>query len=235
MKQKLKPILIILIIGLILISLTIRFTLLSKKTFPKPIEESIFKEEEPKSEEIEEESIRKVFVDIKGAVNNPGVYEIEENKKVIDVISLAGGFNESADTSTINLAKQVKDEMVIIIYTEEEIKKAMEGEKEFKVIDNTCVCPTLKNDACITSKNTSQSEQSKENNKTDSNEEIEIININTATAEDFDKLPGIGASKAESIIKYREEHGQFKSIEELKEISGIGDSLFEKIKDYITV
>ena len=212
MKQKLKPILIILIIGLILISLTIRFTLLSKKTFPKPIEESIFKEEEPKSEEIEEESIRKVFVDIKGAVNNPGVYEIEENKKVIDVISLAGGFNESADTSTINLAKQVKDEMVIIIYTEEEIKKAMEGEKEFKVIDNTCVCPTLKNDACITSKNTSQSEQSKENNKTDSNEEIEIININTATAEDFDKLPELEQVKQNQLLNIEKNTDNLKAL-----------------------
>lgn len=170
-------------------------------------------------------------MDIKGAIANPGVYELEQNKKVIDVVNLAGGFLENANTQTINLAKKVTNEMVIIIYTNEEIKLAMTEEKTAKVIDNTCVCPVLKNDACINKNETKK-------DKATSNEQetiTEPININTATASDFDKLPGIGASKAESIVQYREKNGPFQKIEDLKEISGIGDALFEKIKDYITI
>ena len=107
----------------------------------------------------------------------------------------------------------------------------MTEEKTAKVIDNTCVCPVLKNDACINKNETKK-------DKATSNEQetiTEPININTATVSDFDKLPGIGASKAESIVQYREKNGPFQKIEDLKEISGIGDALFEKIKDYITI
>ena len=73
--------------------------------------------------EVEEET-RKVYVDIKGAITNPGVYEVDKTKKVIDVINLAGGLTSEADTSMINLAKQVKDEMVVIIYTKKEVEEA---------------------------------------------------------------------------------------------------------------
>lgn len=196
-------------------------------------EELIFKEETKEEEkEKQDNQIENVFVDIKGAIANPGVYELEQNKKVIDVVNLAGGFLENANTTTVNLAKKVTNEMVIIIYTNEEIKKAMLDGTTAKVIDNTCVCPVLKNDACINKNET------KKDTTTKSNEQeglTEPININTATASDFDKLPGIGASKAESIVQYREKNGPFEKIEDLKEISGIGDALFEKIKDYITI
>lgn len=166
-----------------------------------------------------------VFVDIKGAVVAPGVYEIEANKKVIDVIVLAGGLTEQADTSLINLAKQLTNEMVIIIYTKEEVEKAKQEEPIIKIIEKECVCPEIKNDSCL--------ENSKNDSKVETNSKK--VNINTATIEELQTLDGIGESKAKSIIKYREETGLFKNIDELLNVSGIGESLYESIKESITV
>lgn len=232
MKKNLKwVILTFFIIGIVFLFFLNNYSKSAKKeTLKEEPEELIFKEEKEETNKRDNQK-ENVFVDIKGAIANPGVYELEQNKKVIDVVNLAGGFLENANTQTINLAKKVTNEMVIIIYTNEEIKLAMAEEKTAKVIDNTCVCPVLKNDACINKNETKK-------DATTSNEPetiTEPININTATVSDFDKLPGIGASKAESIVQYREKNGPFEKIEDLKEISGIGDALFEKIKDYITI
>lgn len=232
MKKNLKwVILTFFIIGIVFLFFLNNYSKSAKKEPSKEEpEELIFKEEKEETNKKDDQK-ENVFVDIKGAIANPGVYELEQNKKVIDVVNLAGGFLENANTQTINLAKKVTNEMVIIIYTNEEIKLAMTEEKTAKVIDNTCVCPVLKNDACI-----NKNETKKDTTTSNEQETItEPININTASASDFDKLPGIGASKAESIVQYREKNGPFEKIEDLKEISGIGDALFEKIKDYITI
>ena len=232
MKKNLKwVILTFFIIGIVFLFFLNNYSKSAKKeTSKEEPEELIFKEEKEETNKKDDQK-ENVFVDIKGAIANPGVYELEQNKKVIDVVNLAGGFLENANTQTINLAKKVTNEMVIIIYTNEEIKLAMTEEKTAKVIDNTCVCPVLKNDACI-----NKNETKKDTTTSNEQETItEPININTASASDFDKLPGIGASKAEAIVQYREKNGPFEKIEDLKEISGIGDALFEKIKDYITI
>lgn len=191
------------------------------------IEETL--EEEPK--------IENVYIDIKGAVKKPGVYEIESNKKVIDVVNKAGGLTDNADTSMINLAKTVTNEMVVIIYTKEEVKKYQNQEEIIKIIDQECICPEITNDACINNNKTTtnQKSSSTENSNTKTNTSSNKININTATLEELQTLTGIGESKAESIIAYREEHGNFSAIEEIKEVSGIGESLYEKIKDNITI
>lgn len=170
----------------------------------------IFKE--PEEIEQEESNSKKVIVDIKGMINNPGVYEVDSNLRVNDVIELAGGLKEGADTSNINLAKLVSDEMTIIIYSTEEVLE------KFKQEVCICNCPYIQNDACINSNN-------------DSN----LININTAGIEELTTLTGIGDVKAEAIIKYRSEVGKFKTKEELLNVEGIGEALFEKIKDNITV
>ena len=179
----------------------------------------IFKEEnneEAKKEDLidKEQEVLKVIVDIKGKVNNPGVYEVENGKRINDVINMAGGLTEEADTSNINLAKIVNDEMTIIIYSKEEVLE------KFKNEVCICNCPYITNDACITKTN---------NNISD------LININTASKEQLMNLPGLGETKAQSIIEYRERNGNFKSIDGVKEVSGIGEAIFEKIKDYITV
>lgn len=170
----------------------------------------IFKE--PEEIKQEESNSKKVIVDIKGMINNPGVYEVDSNLRVNDVIELAGGLKEGADTSNINLAKLVSDEMTIIIYSTEEVLE------KFKQEVCICNCPYIQNDACINSNN-------------DSN----LININTAGIEELTTLTGIGDVKAEAIIKYRSEVGKFKTKEELLNVEGIGEALFEKIKDNITV
>ena len=164
-----------------------------------------------------------VYVDIKGAVKKPGVYKINSDKKIIDVITIAGGLMENANTDNINLSKKVTDEMVIIIYTDEEVKNSNIVDTVIKVIDKECVCPNIQNDGCI---NTEINDSITNVNKT--------ININTATLEELMSINGLGEAKAKAIIKYREENGYFKIIDNLLNVSGIGEALFEKIKEYIT-
>ena len=164
-----------------------------------------------------------VYVDIKGAVKKPGVYKINSDKKIIDVITIAGGLMENANTDNINLSKKVTDEMVIIIYTDEEVKNSNIVDTVIKVIDKECVCPNIQNDGCI---NTEINDSITNVNKT--------ININTATLEELMSINGLGEAKAKAIIKYREEYGYFKIIDDLLNVSGIGEALFEKIKEYIT-
>ena len=137
------------------------------------------------------------YVDIKGCIKNPGVYKLVKGSRVKDVIELAGGLTSDSDTSNINLAKIIEDEMVININS---------------VNDN-----------------------SGNNYSMNSNNLSDLININTASLEQLMTLSGIGESKAKSIISYREENGNFKAIEDITKVSGIGQALYEKIKDYITV
>ena len=172
-----------------------------------------------------------IRVDIKGAVVSPGVYEMKETARVNDVIYQAGGVLENADLSRINLSKHVTDEMVIVIYTKEQIEAYNQSQTkiEYVYIEPECTCPDTVNDACITSKEENTS-------GTTSKEEVVQgkISLNTATQEQLESLPGIGASKAKAIIEYREQK-PFESIEEIKQIKGIGDTLFAQIQDQITI
>lgn len=173
-------------------------------------------------------NLKTLFVDVKGAVNAPGVYELEDGKRVIDAINLAGGFSDKADTINVNLSKRLTDEMFIVIYTKQEIynyKKSNET-SNINCASFECVCPDVKNDACI------EKNLKAENNKKEANNKV---SINNATKEDLMSLTGIGESKANAIINYRNENGLFKQIEDIKNVFGIGDSVFEKIKNNITL
>lgn len=181
-----------------------------------------------------EDNANKIKIDIKGQVNNPGVYELEESSRVIDAVNVAGGLTDIANTSLINLSKKLEDQMVIIIYSNEEVlnSNVKEIETVFKVIEKECNCPNIKNDSCI---NTELDNSSTEKNNSDNKENnIGIVNINTASVEELMTLPSVGESKANAIIEYREKN-KFTTIEDIKNVSGIGDALFEKIKEYITV
>lgn len=167
----------------------------------------------------------KLKVDIKGQIISPGIYEMETNSRVIDVINQAGGLTEDADTSVINLSKKISDEMVIIIYSKSEVEdfaKTKEIEKQVQKNCNKNEIYSIENDACITVSNNSSTLTGK-------------ININTASLEELTSLPGVGESKAKDIIKYREEHGNFNSIDDIKNISGIGENTFANIQENITV
>lgn len=180
---------------------------------------------EEATEEITKEE--KIKFDIKGAVKNPGVYEINSNGRVADAIAISGGLTNDADTSIINLSKNLTDEMVIIIYTKEEVAEMLKGTTSIKYIEKECICPKIENDACI---------DNVIDNKPDTNTSNEQkVSLNSATIDELMQLPGIGEVKAKAIIAYREENGGFKSIEELLEVNGIGESTFNKIKDQLSL
>ena len=168
---------------------------------------------------------KNIFVDVKGAVKKPGVYEVKENSIVNDCIKLAGGITSSGTLSNINLSKKVTDEMVIYVFKKSEITTSAKNE-----IPCTTEVIEINNCPIITDNQTSNNDKK----ETTTNTVDKKININTATKEELTTLTGIGESKANSIIEYRKTN-QFKSIEELKNVSGIGEALYESIKDSITV
>lgn len=206
---------IILVVSIVILYLNRPIKSKKEKSEIKQADSILEKKKEPIIEE-------KYKIDIKGEINYPGIYSLDKNSRVMDVITLAGGLTEKADTSVINLSKKIKDEMVIIIYSKEEVndfKKTKEIEEQ---VQEKCIqkdTDSLQNDACIV-------EEEKPSGK---------VSINNATKEEFMTLPGIGESKAKDIIDYREKNGPFTSIEDLKKISGIGENVFAKIKENITL
>lgn len=179
-----------------------------------PKKKTINKEKEEKEE---------YMVDIKGEVVSPGIYKMQKSSRVIEVIEKAGGLTESADTTVTNLSKKITDEMVIIIYSKNEVKNWLKTKEQEAYLQEKCQTgdKQLKNDSCITNTEEKTTQTSK-------------ININKATKEELMTLSGIGESKADSIIAYRTKT-PFTTIEDLKEVSGIGDSIYEQIKNNITV
>ena len=184
------------------------------------------KNDTKKDEEEEEEVYYQV--DIKGEVINPGIYTVKEGSRVIDVIRLAGDLTEVADTSVLNLSKKVKDEMVIIVYSYDEVENFTATKEKEGIEQEACLSQNgIQNDACI-----------KDSTDDTSSSSVVIsgkVSLNTATLDELMTLPGIGESKAQAIIEYREEVGAFQNIEELKEVSGIGDAIFDQIKENITI
>lgn len=216
--------LIILIIISISIFLIIKYRPKPKKESKKETIEKNIVEEKVKEEKVKEEKEEEYKVDIKGAVITPGLYSLPKSSRVIDVINKAGGLKDNANTTPINLSLKIKDEMVIIIYTNEEVENFVKTkEKEARMIKECNEFNNLRNDACI---NTKPNKETKVEGK---------ININTATKEELNTLPGIGSSKAKSIIEYREKVNGFKEIDELKKVEGIGEELFAKIKENIII
>lgn len=187
--------------------------------------------EQPKEEisliknEIKEELPIEINVDIKGAVKNPGVYKMKKADRIIDVINKSGGLTENADTSITNLAYEVKDGLSFKIYTKEEVKKLLLPKE---IITEKLICPTSSNTNCITTDITNIKDEGSNQSKT-------LVSINTGTLTELQTLSGVGPATAEKIIAYRLANGIFKSLEEIKDVSGIGDSLFDKIKDFITL
>lgn len=190
-------------------------------------DEIVLEKKEKKEEQIKKEDNKEIMVDVKGEVVNQGIYKLSPNSRVIDAINMAGGVTKNGDTSIINLSKKLKDEMVIIIYSYYEVRNfERTKETEQKVLDN-CVngYDNVKNDACISNSNVSKTNE--DNNS--------IININEANIEQLQTLPGVGEAKAKNIIEYRNKSGLFNSIEDIKNVTGIGEALFEKIKSRISV
>jgi len=139
-----------------------------------------------------------IKVDVKGEVNKPGVYEVDDTFRVIDIINTAGGLTTEADESKINLAQKVVDEMVVVVP-----KIGDEETEEFTFF----------------------------NGGGDTNQ----INLNMATVDELSTLNGIGPKKAQVIIDYREENGPFQQVEDIMNVTGIGEKTFDSFKDDVTV
>lgn len=180
------------------------------------------KEEEKEKKEVQDEYL---YIDIKGEVKKPGTYKLTKEQRVFDAIKKAGGLTKNADTSANNLSMKLKDEMVIIIYSKEQIKEFSQLKQIKNDIETSCKDNTLG----ITNASCNESEEKTTTKKTNSK-----VSINKGTLEELTTLPGIGEAKAKKIIEYRETT-PFTTIEDIKQVSGIGDSLFEKIKEHITI
>lgn len=150
----------------------------------------------------------RICVFVCGAVNCEGVYELPADARVIDAVQAAGGYRDDADQIYINQAEYVYDTQRIEIPTEEEAEVLREKRSE---------------------------EEQDHVGQAVAQQEEDLININTADKQELMKIPGIGESKAERIIEYRELHGRFGSTEELMNVSGIGSGIFENMKDSVTV
>lgn len=172
------------------------------------------------------EATENVRVDVKGAVKNPGVYELDSNSRVIDAIKLAGGVKSSASTKYLNLSKKVSDEMIIYVYTSNQIKNMNIDEN----IIEECNCPTIDTSSCAGSNIiTSIGDSTVKDDNTNK------VSLNNASKDELMTLTGIGESKALAIIEYRNNNGGFKVLEDIMNVSGIGEAAYNKIKDYITL
>ncbi|MGH1701036.1 helix-hairpin-helix domain-containing protein [Enterococcus lactis] len=161
----------------------------------------------PEGNTVEEDARPKVmYTDIKGSVKEPGIYSFSSEERVYDVLKRAGGILEEADSDRINFSAKIEDQQVLYI--------PAVGEEPPEHL-NQSASPEGK-------QSTADTEPSK-------------ININTASPSELQQIPGIGSVKAQEIIRFREENGSFQKVEDLQEISGIGEKTVEKLKNFVTI
>ena len=204
-KQKIIAIILITIIGIGIYC----YTDAIENTNEEEIENVLEVAQTNTTKETEEKNI---FVHIAGCVQKEGMLELSSNSRIADAIEKAGGITQEENKSDINLAYLLEDGMKIYIPNQNERQENNEKTKNTPKEENT---PSMQ----IQDTNTKQ----------------DVININTATQEELDTLPGIGPATATKIIEYRKEKGKFKQKEEIKEVSGIGEAKYEKIKEYISI
>lgn len=210
LNQKQKKIILVIILVIALITY---YYLYTKNNTEEINNENLEITNNETQEESKEEE--KIVVHITGAVNKEGIVELQTGARITDAIEKAGGAKENADIKNINLATVLEDGMKVHIPTIEE---------------------TQANSENINVENNASSQINTGTKEVASNTKTQgKININTATEEELDTLPGIGPSTAAKIIEYRKENGKFKNIEEIKEVSGIGDAKYEKIKELIII
>lgn len=157
--------------------------------------------------------VKEITVYISGQVAKEGVVTLSRDKRLADAVEKLGGLTKNADTNNINLAMKLEDEKHYII------------PKEGEVIQNNSDSTQV----------TSNKDNNSSNNATQSDSQGSKININTADLKQLDNIPGVGEATANKILSYRDENGEFKSIEEIKNVNGIGDKKFENMKDLICV
>lgn len=209
---------IIIIATITIITLIAIYSIFIKnKDYMETTEEIDTLETETNNTKEEKKSENKIIIYITGAIKKEGVYELKENSRISDAIEIAGGLTENANIENINLAYTLEDGVKIHIPTKEESKNSQETtyiNKNTEGIETTNIEKSSSNLANTTK---------------------EKVNINTATQTQLETLPGIGPSTAQKVINYRKENGKYKTIEDIKKVSGIGESKYNKIKELIKV
>ena len=205
-----KIIFIIIIISGIIYGVFNYFTQNKNKENLENISQDIIINNQTENTTEENNNQEKIVIHITGAICNEGIYELEENSRIVDAVKMAGGLKEEADLKQINLAYVLEDGMKINIPSK--------NDNSNENINNTENYITK--EKLNSSNNTNSAKTSK-------------ININSATQTELETLPGIGPSTALKIINYRKEKGKFNKIEDIKNVNGIGESKFNKIKEFI--
>lgn len=272
MKKNMKKIIIGSVITLLLFGI-IAYTSISNSFHNEEnFEEKLLATTSSNEEKIIDTKIR---VEVKGEVVSPGVYELDRTSRLQDLVTMAGGFNKNAYYDNINLSRKLKDEMVLVVYNKNNIKKINKNvgvskkneststTKPFEeekpnvndVVEEECEVKDYDIKECLEKEesvisaepqdkvdeipNGDNSHVEEENNNSSNNSSKEenncIININTAGIKELSTLSGIGAAKAQKIIDYREANGNFKTIEEIMNVKGIGKATYEKFKTNIKV
>ncbi len=153
----------------------------------------------------QDSDVRQVGVDVEGAVASPGLYLVSADARVNDAVAAAGGMTSDADRQRVNLAQKVEDGMQVYVPSREEVPAA-------------------------TGTTTTGAGQASSSGASKGK-----VNLNTASAEELQTLSGIGPSLSQRIIDYRQANGPFKSVDDLRKVSGIGDTRFKSLKDLVCV
>lgn len=154
------------------------------------------------------EELEFLTVDVKGAVKNPGIYQLKKTSRINDAIQKAGGLTTDADSKSINLAQKLTDEAVVYVAT---------------MSENAA---SIASGAGQSSTSGTSEVASQKGNK---------VNLNTADLSELQTISGIGQKRAQDILEYREANGKFNSVDDLKNVSGVGAKTLEKLKEYVTV
>ncbi len=202
----------VIIIGIIVLVLIIIYLYNSKKIDNLQADDSILFADNQVTSNIEErrEENETIIIHITGAVRLPGIVKLEEGSRIEDAINKAGGLTEDADISKVNLAFVLEDGVKIKIPSNSDI-----GDLEEDIVNNGSGENILED--------------------FENSSESTLLNINKATEQELQRLPGIGPSLASKIIKYRNEMGKFSNVEDIKNVNGIGENKFENIKNNISV
>lgn len=163
-----------------------------------------------------------IYVDVDGAVLRPGVYSLPDNARVFDAVDAAGGLLPEACSEILNQAEHVSDGQKLYIMTKEEweVQKELGGSQEWT--------GTLEGTG-------KQGQNGTQGTQKQAEQDDELVDLNRATEGELCTLPGIGQTRAQAIIAYREASGGFRSIDEIQNVSGIKSGTYEKIKNKIKV
>lgn len=211
-KENLLKYLLSIVIITIFLSVFLFYNVSSNETEEQVLSLNEFTHEEDSNEiKVEDVHNENIFVEIKGEVLNPDVYELEKGSIVRDLILISGGLTEIGDISNINQARELQNGEFIVVLSKQEILEMKNNSNKILEVDTV------------------------NNFNVDSSHNYDKVNINTASKEELKSLSGIGDGLAEAIVSYREENNGFNVIEDIKNVSRIGDKTFEKFKDKIMV